>query len=71
MVEEVVVVAEEAVEKAEVVEEVEILEELGTVADATVVGAGEGAGVEGVEEASCSWCRAALCLPRSRSAGPR
>ena len=69
--EEVVVVAEEAVEKVEVVEEVEIMEEGGTVTDATVAGGDECAGVEEVEEASFSWCRAARCLPRSRSAGPR
>ena len=45
-----------------------LLVEMGTGADATVFGGGEGVGVE---EASCTWYRAALCLPRSRSAGPR
>ena len=54
---------------------VEGMVERGTGPGATVVGVGVGgvvgAGVEEAVEASCSWCRAALCLPRSRSAGPR
>ena len=66
----------------EVVEEVDVKREeegrvvvvFGTGSDATVdgggVGGGAGAGVE-VAAASRSWCRAARCLPRSRSAGPR
>ena len=66
----------------EVVEEVDVKREeegrvvvmFGTGSDATVeeggVGGGAGAVVE-VAAASRSWCRAARCLPRSRSAGPR
>ena len=62
----------------EVVEEVDVKREeegrvvvvFGTGSDATVEGGGVGGGVE-VAAASRSWCRAARCLPRSRSAGPR